>query len=185
MTHEATLFLRQFLSNPRDISSVVPSSRWLARAMAEELGPNSGRIVEFGPGTGRITRAILEAGVAPADLTLFEMNGEFVRHLQDRFAGVTITHGPAQQAPDLLPAGGVGHVISGLPLLSFPGPLRRDILRAAFAVLAPGGSFVQFTYADKPAMDAEELRQLGLRSELGRKVWANIPPARVYRLYRV
>lgn len=183
MSNEAALFLRQFLSNPRDVSSVVPSSRWLARAIAEGLGPHSGRIVEFGPGTGRITNAILETGVAPADLTLFEMNGQFVRHLQDRFRGVTIHHGPAQDAPRLLPRG-VAHVISGLPLLSFPGPLRQDILRAAFAVLAPGGSFVQFTYADRPALDAAELRQLGLRSELGRKVWANIPPARIYRLYQ-
>jgi phosphatidylethanolamine/phosphatidyl-N-methylethanolamine N-methyltransferase len=183
MSNEAALFLRQFLSNPRDISSVVPSSRWLARGMAEGLGPNTGRVVEFGPGTGRITHAILEAGVAPADLTLFEMNGEFVRHLQDRFRGVTIHHGPAQEAPNLLPPG-VAHVISGLPLLSFPGPLRQDILRTAFSILAPGGSFVQFTYADRPALDEAELRRLGLRSELGRKIWANIPPARIYRLYQ-
>lgn len=183
MSNEAALFLRQFLSNPRDVSSVVPSSRWLARAIAEGLGPKSGRIVEFGPGTGRITKAILETGVAPADLTLFEMNREFVRHLQDRFRGVTIHHGPAQDAPRLL-APGVAHVISGLPLLSFPGPLRQDILRAAFVILAPGGSFVQFTYADRPALDVGELRRLGLRAELGRKVWANIPPARIYRLYQ-
>lgn len=183
MSNEAALFLRQFLSNPRDISSVVPSSRWLAQGMAENLGPNSGRIVEFGPGTGRITQAILQAGVAPGDLTLFEMNGEFVRHLKGRFPGVAIHHGPAQDAPRLL-GPGVAHVISGLPLLSFPGPLRQDILRAAFAVLAPGGSFVQFTYADRPALDAAELRSLGLRSELGRKIWANIPPARIYRLYQ-
>ncbi len=183
MSNEAALFLRQFLSNPRDVSSVVPSSRWLARAIAEGLGPNSGRIVEFGPGTGRITHAILEAGVSPANLTLFEMNGEFVQHLKTRFPGVTIHHGPAQDAPRLL-APGVSHVISGLPLLSFSGPLRQDILRAAFAILAPGGSFAQFTYADRPALDGEELRSLGLRAELGRKVWANIPPARIYRLYK-
>ena len=77
MSGEAQLFFRQLISNPRQISALAPSSRALARAMAEGLGPHSGPVVEFGPGTGRLTEGILAAGVAPHNLTLFEMNPDF------------------------------------------------------------------------------------------------------------
>jgi phosphatidylethanolamine/phosphatidyl-N-methylethanolamine N-methyltransferase len=181
---ETGLFLRQLLRNPRQISAIAPSSPALARAMAEGLGPQSGRVVEFGPGTGRLTAGILATGVLPANLTLFEMNGDFTGHLCARFPGVEVVHAPAQAAVATMAGRPVGHVISGLPLLSMPPALRASIVGAAFAILAPGGSYVQFTYGPKPPLPPDEMAALGLRVEAGRKVWANLPPARVYRFYR-
>lgn len=183
MANEARLFLQQLLTNPRQISAIAPSSPRLARAMAEGLHAGSGRVVEFGPGTGRLTEAILAAGVAPRDLTLFEMNGDFVTHLRQRFAGVQVVHGPAQVAPDHV-APGVAKVISGLPLLSMPPALREAIVGAAFAVLAPGGEFVQFTYGAHPPFPADQAAAMGLTVTAGRRVWANLPPARIYRYTR-
>ncbi len=184
MTNEAQLFLRQLLNNPRQISAIAPSSPRLARAMAEGLGPHSGRVVEFGPGTGRLTEAILAAGVAPRDLTLFEMNEDFVQHLRRRFPGVEVVHGPAQMASQtVLP--GVARVVSGLPLLSMPPALRAAIVGAAFDVLAPGGEYVQFTYGPNPPFPPEQAAAMGLRIRPGRRVWANLPPARVYHYSRV
>ena len=46
-------------------AQATDASRTLARAMTLGLGPNSGRVVEFGPGTGRFTEAILARGVRP------------------------------------------------------------------------------------------------------------------------
>ena len=184
MTNEAQLFLRQLLTNPRQVSAIAPSSPRLARAMAEGLGPRSGRVVEFGPGTGRLTEAILAAGVAPRDLTLFEMNEDFVHHLRQRFPGVEVVHGPAQMAPQTVQPG-VAKVISGLPLLSMPPALRESIVGAAFAVLAPGGAMVQFTYGQQPPLPAESLERLGLRVSAGVKVWRNLPPARIFRFHRL
>ena len=183
MTNEAKLFLRQLLTNPRQVSAIAPSSPRLARAMAEGLGPRSGRVVEFGPGTGRLTEAILAAGVAPRDLTLFEMNEDFVHHLRQRFPGVEVVHGPAQMAPQTVQPG-VAKVISGLPLLSMPPALRESIVGAAFAVLAPGGEYVQFTYGPNPPFPADQAAAMGLRITPGRRVWANLPPARIYRYSR-
>lgn len=181
---ETGLFLRQLLRNPRQISAIAPSSPALARAMAEGLGPQSGRVVEFGPGTGRLTEGILAAGVAPANLTLFEMNGDFVGHLRARFPGVTVVHAPAQAAVATMARHPVSHVISGLPLLSMPPALRAEIVGAAFAILAPGGQYVQFTYGPKPPLPPDETEAMGLTVTPGRKVWANLPPARVYRFTR-
>ena len=180
---ENALFHRKLLRNPRQISAVAPSSRFLARAMAQGLGPATGRVVEFGPGTGQLTRAILAAGVAPENLALIELDGDFVGHLRQGFAGVAIHHLGADRADEVI-APGVGAVVSGLPLLSMPPPLREAIVAAAFRILAPGAPMIQFTYGPKPPLPPESLEKLGLRVEAGRKVWLNLPPARVYRFYR-
>jgi phosphatidylethanolamine/phosphatidyl-N-methylethanolamine N-methyltransferase len=183
MASESSVFLRQLIRNPREVSAISPSSPWLARAMTAGIKPHTGPVVEFGPGTGRLTAAILARGVAPHDLTLFEMNGDFVRHLRARFPGVHVHHGPAQDAAEEMRVP-VAKVISGLPLLSMPLPLRRSIVQAAFDVLAPGAAMVQFTYGPTAPLPAEELETMNLRVEQGVKIWRNLPPARVYRIYR-
>jgi phosphatidylethanolamine/phosphatidyl-N-methylethanolamine N-methyltransferase len=177
------LFRRRLLRNPRQISAVAPSSRFLARAMAEGLGPATGRVVEFGPGTGRLTRGILAAGVAPANLSLFELDADFITHLRAEFPGVAVHHLGADRADEVVPPG-VGAVVSGLPLLSMPKPVREAIVGAAFRILAPGAPFIQFTYGPKPPLTPDSIAALGLRVEPGRKVIANLPPARVYRFTR-
>jgi phosphatidylethanolamine/phosphatidyl-N-methylethanolamine N-methyltransferase len=182
--NDLALFARRLFLNPRQVSAVAPSSRYLARAMAEGLGPNTGRVVEFGPGTGQLTRGILGTGVPPENLALFELDADFVAHLQQDFPGVAVHHLGADKAHEVLPPG-VGAVVSGLPLLSMPGPVCTAILASAFRILAPGAPYVQFTYGPKPPVPARILDELGLRVETGRKVWANIPPARVYRFYKV
>ena len=178
------LFFRQLLSRPLQISAIAPSSRGLARAMASGLGPRSGRVVEFGPGTGRLTEGILAAGVRPADLTVFEMNPEFVSHLRQRFPGVTVHQGGAETAPDHVTKG-VGAVISGLPLLSMPMDVRLAIVGAAFAVLAPGGYYNQFTYGPRPGLTDAQIADMGLEYRETARVLINLPPARVHRFTRI
>ena len=178
------LFARQLLAAPTQVSAVTPSSRFLARAMAEGLGPQTGRVVEFGPGTGQLTRGILAAGVAPHDLTLIEMSADFARHLQIEFRGVQVHRAGAQEVARFVPKGSVGAVVSGLPLLSMPDAVVEAIVGAAFSVLRAGGELRQFTYGPKPPIAPHILEKLGLMAIAGRKVWANIPPARVYILKR-
>jgi phosphatidylethanolamine/phosphatidyl-N-methylethanolamine N-methyltransferase len=184
MPNEGALFLRQLIRRPKQVSALAPSSRALARAMAAGLGPQTGPVVEFGPGTGRITEAILARGVPPRQLTLFEMNPDFATHLRLRFPGVTVHVAGAEMAASHVTAG-VGAVISGLPLLSMPVDVRTAILNAAFDVLAPGGTYVQFTYGPKPPIPPEVMTTMGLAVAAGPKIWANIPPARVFTFHRI
>jgi len=181
--NDLTLFARKLLRNPQQVSAVAPSSRALARAMAEGVGPQTGRVVEFGPGTGRLTRGILAAGVPPGHLALVELDADFVRHLRQDFPGVTVHHLGADRAGEVI-APGVGAVVSGLPLLSMPVALREAIVAEAFRILAPGAPLIQFTYGQKPPLGPQSIERLGLRVEPGRKVWMNLPPARVYRFFR-
>lgn len=178
--NDLALFRRRLLKNPRQVSAIAPSSRTLARAMTLGLGPQSGKVVEFGPGTGRFTEAILARGVRPEDLTLFELDEEFVAYLREKFPGVTVHQAPAQEAARLID-GTVGTVISGLPLLSMPPEVREGIVAAAFQVLAPRGRYVQFTYGNRPPLPPETVTALNLTVDKGLKIWANLPPARVYR----
>ncbi len=180
---DLALFRRRLLKNPRQVSAIAPSSRTLARAMTLGLGPNSGPVVEFGPGTGRFTEAILARGVPPENVTLFELDEEFVDYLRKKFPGVTVHQLPAQEAANLIPPG-VATVISGLPLLSMPAEVREGIVNAAFAILAPRGHYVQFTYGPRPPLAPETVESLGLKVNKGHKVWANLPPATVYRFRR-
>ncbi len=179
---ETLLFFRQLLSRPKQISAIAPSSRFLARAMAADLKPGD-RVVEFGPGTGVLTKAILAAGVKPADLTLFEFNPDFVAHLRHSFPGVAVHNLGAQTATAHV-APGVNAVISGLPLLSMPLDIRESIVKAAFDILAPDGIYVQFTYGPRPAVSDDQIARLGLEVQQTAHILFNLPPARVHKFSR-
>ena len=80
-------FLKNLVAAPRLTGAVAPSGRALARAMAAAAGsPPDGLIVELGPGTGPVTRALIEAGVARERLVLVEYDAGFCRLLRQRFA---------------------------------------------------------------------------------------------------
>jgi phosphatidylethanolamine/phosphatidyl-N-methylethanolamine N-methyltransferase len=175
---ETALFLRRLLNNPRQVSAIAPSSRFLANAMAASLSPTD-RVVEFGPGTGSLTRGILARGVRPENLTGFELDPTFVESLRNAFPGITIHNTGADRAHEHV-APGVDAVVSGLPLLSMPAPVVTAILSAAFAILKPGAPYIQFTYGPKPPVADSILLPLGLKVERGPAVWLNLPPARVY-----
>jgi phosphatidylethanolamine/phosphatidyl-N-methylethanolamine N-methyltransferase len=52
-------------------------------------------VVELGPGTGVVTQAILERGIAPSNLTSIEYCGDFAKLVRARFPEVTIVEGDA------------------------------------------------------------------------------------------
>jgi len=183
MTSDLALFVKQMLRRPLEVAALAPSSAELARAMAADVGPDTGRVVEFGAGTGKITRAILDRGVAPHDLTVFEMNPDFATLLRAAFPGVMVHCAGAQDVAQFsLP--GVGAVISGLPLLSMSNALQHAIVGGAFAVLREGGPYVQFTYGPRPPVAESVQHALGIHPTRGPKVWGNLPPARVYTFHR-
>lgn len=182
MSSELGLFLRQLVRNPTTISAMAPSSRGLAEAITARISPATGRVAEFGPGTGVFTRAILGRGIAPKDLTLFELNPEFVASLRQRFPGVTVVQDGAQTVADH--CADLGAVVSGLPLLSFPPDLCHAIYAGALAALRPDGAIYQFTYGPKPPLPEPIRAALGLTATPGPRIWLNLPPARVYTYHR-
>ena len=177
------LFLGQWLRRPGRVAAVAPSSQALARVMTAGLGPDSGPVIELGGGTGKITEAILARGVAPERLTVYETDPVFAGLLRQRFPGVTVVEADARTLT-AGPVKQVGAVISGLPLLTIPERVQRQIIEAAFACMRPGGVFVQFTYGWRPPIDRPVRAALGLVWTASRWILCNLPPARVYTFRR-
>jgi phosphatidylethanolamine/phosphatidyl-N-methylethanolamine N-methyltransferase len=184
MERNKLLFWRRYLHRPLGVGAVAPSGPNLARAMIETLAPeDKDVIVEIGPGTGPFTRALLDAGIEPSRLILVEFDPEFVRHLRQRFAGVTVLQGDASQLPQLLKEQGhntVPRILSGLPLRSMPNSVRSAITRAMATSLATQGALVQFSYFVAPPLAEAEVKACGLTGRRARAVMANIPPAFVW-----
>src|SRR5690606_32009976 len=93
---EELRFFKGWIDEPRAGGSSVPTSGVTARKMASVVGISSGLpVLELGPGTGVITKAILEAGVKPQMLWSIEYSADFVAHLRSRYPAVNIVHGDA------------------------------------------------------------------------------------------
>ena len=86
----------------------------------------------------------------------------------------------AAQASGYLADGPADAVISGLGLLSMPRAVQRSILSEAFALLRPGGCFVQFTYGHASPVSRALREELGLEVHRSGLAWLNAPPASVF-----
>lgn len=183
MPSDLGLFLKQLVTKPQEIVALAPSSAALAQRMAEDLPDLPGKVAELGAGTGKITRALLAHGVAEEDLILYEMNETFCEHLRAEFPAALVRCTSAGDVGENAP-GSLRSVVSGLPLLSFPADLQRQIAEGTFSAMQPKGKFIQFTYGPKPPMRQAIIADLGLKWDKSEKIWYNLPPARVYSFYQ-
>ena len=177
-------FLRSWIEKPLHMGAVMPSSKLLARTMAQYVDVDSkGPVIELGPGTGAITNALLEHGVEQKRLVLVEYNPGFCALLRDRYPQARVVQGDAyalrESLGDLLDAP-ASAVVSGLPLVTKPMLTRLKLIRDAFLALAPGAPFVQFTYSVAPPIPKS---LPGVSTEASERIWMNLPPARVW-VYR-
>jgi len=184
ITRDSRLFLRRWLHDPKRVGAIAPSSRRLADAMAR-LVPSDGRgwIIELGGGTGVITAALLRAGIGPERLAVIERDPLLHRHLSERFPRLHVILGDAARLAQAVKPLGIERaaaVVSGLPLLSIPRPVQDEIVRGAFELLAPGASFIQFTYGPMSPVGRE---RLNLEGRVARRIIGNLPPASVW-VYR-
>lgn len=179
-------FFRQWLKNPLGVAAISPSSQQLARQMMAELPRGARRVIELGGGTGVFTQALLDHGVAAADLLVLELNEDLHQHLQKRFPQVQVACADARQLVEVATPRGFGPeapvdaVISGLGLLSMPKATQQAILASAFDCVQPQGRFVQFTYGPANPVAREVLDALDLVARRGSFTWWNVPPATVY-----
>jgi phosphatidylethanolamine/phosphatidyl-N-methylethanolamine N-methyltransferase len=180
-------FFRQWLKDPLGVAAISPSSRQLARQMMTQLPKGTRRVVELGGGTGVFTQALLEHGIAPADLLVLELNEELHQHLSRQFPGVQVVCADAGDLEAVASArgfvgvdAGADAVISGLGLLSMARQSQQAILQAAFSALRPGGRFIQFTYGPANPVTRDVLDALDLSARRASFTWWNVPPATVY-----
>ena len=132
---------------------MLPTSGTTARKMASLIEEGTtAPVLELGPGTGAITKAILARGVAPGSLYSVEYAEEFIAELKAGFPGVNILHGDAFELDDVLPnlnGEKFNAVISAVPMLCFPVQQRIELLNDLLDRLYPGRPVVQLCYGRK------------------------------------
>lgn len=172
-------FSKELLRAPREVGAVCPSSKSLGRAMAEAVDLTDDRlVVELGAGTGSITQALLQRGVPASRLIVLERSQVLASRLRRRFPMLTVIQGDASELSALLQdqASDIGSIVSSLPLRSLEPATADAIVNGILNTLGDGGRLVQFTYdLRKPSVPERS----GLRRIASRRVWANLPPARV------
>ena len=185
MASEPILFLRRWLKDPLKIGAIAPSGRDLAAAMARLVPIDSQvPVIELGGGTGSITEALLEAGIARSRLFVVERDEALHDLLVRRFPQVKILLGDAAQLTALLRPLGISRasaIVSGLPLLAMRDSVRDRIVEESFALLEPGAPYIQFTYGLASPIPR---RKLGVRGEVKSRVLNNLPPASVWLYHR-
>lgn len=203
-------FFSVTLRNMRSVGTLWPSSKALSRALATTVARATGpkRVLEVGPGTGPVTRAILQA-LKPGDrFDLVELNPAFCATLartvldpwRAKHPKVEISlHACAiEEAP--LPEAGFDHIVSCLPLNNFPADLVQRIMDRYMLLLKPHGTLSYFGYAGIRRVKGvivgpksrSNLRAISriedelLRRHRGQRqiVLPNFPPAYVHRVHK-
>jgi phospholipid N-methyltransferase len=150
--HAAAVFFRGFLDHPRMVASIVPSSRSTINALLERLDWESCRLfVEYGPGVGTFSAAILERLHPEGTYLAIDTNPRFIEFLQEsiedkRFQAVL---GSAADVDAHIRAAGhekADYILSGLPFSALPDEQGRQIVDASYRMLREGGAFLTYQF---------------------------------------
>jgi phosphatidylethanolamine/phosphatidyl-N-methylethanolamine N-methyltransferase len=182
---DAAHFFRTWMAAPMRTGAQLPSGRGLCKAMAAAVDPSApGVVVELGAGTGAITAALVERGIAPERLILIEADPQFCALLKERYPTARVLDGDAYAAPRMLRELGIGPiaaVVSGLPLLTQKPMKRQRLLLGLLRLGVPGSAFVQFTYFYRSPIP---IGTHIIESDASPIVWWNLWPARVFTYRR-
>jgi len=171
------LFAGRALASPRRFGAILPSGSALGQAMARMVRGRA--IVELGPGSGSITRHLLN-GLGPAGHILaLELDEGIAAHLQQnlRDPRLTVQVGDASHLEGWLSGmgwDGADSIVSGIPFQALPALTRDEILSSARRSLSPTGRFIAFQYGLRLL---PTFRRHFRRVRVIGPIWRNLPPA--------
>ena len=181
-------FINSVLRSPASIGAVAPSSKTLARHMVKDFNIETGQhVLEFGPGTGPFTRALINE-IPNKDAYLgIERDPRFVQHLAVHLPDMRVIEGSAEDVCEIIQQENIKNVkaiISGLPFASLSATVQDNVINALDRLVTPGCIFRTFQYVHAyPFPSAVRFRnrmnELFGPMKRSKPVVRNIPPAYV------
>jgi phosphatidylethanolamine/phosphatidyl-N-methylethanolamine N-methyltransferase len=187
-------FVAEALADFGTVGAIAPSSRYLTQAMLRPLPLENARLaVELGPGTGVMTRALLDLLPQDATLLAFEINSRFVQHMRStiRDPRLVLIQAPAEALEEELNRRGYRHVdaiLSSLAMGLMSDQQRHALLSEISIRLKKTGTFTQYQYLHGLQFRERQLSKFDMFGLLGRYfrsvqrkiTWRNLPPAFVF-----
>lgn len=178
-------FFYRWLKSPKEVGSLIPSSRYLCEFLASQINPESQLpIVELGAGTGVVTEALIKTGIDPEKIFVVERDKDLFKFLKKRFPELNIINGDATELKSLLDKYNINEVsavVSSLPIINIDDHIVTEILKQAFAMLDGKGDFIQYTYSPVSPISKSIRNVIHLNEQRLKRVWRNIPPATVWK----
>lgn len=186
-------FFGRFLRNPASVGAVLPSSRYLARALVGRLDLSPGQLLlEFGPGTGPATAVI--AGMMPphAQYLGIELDTGFHGHLIQRFPKLAFHRGSAADVQAILEQRDLprpARIISSLPFASLPSAVQDAVVGGvSWALRGHDADFRTFQYVHAYGLRAARRFRAMMQErftgfERIGPIVRNVPPAFVLRYW--
>ncbi len=186
-------FARNAISDYKRTAAVAPSSKQLARAMVDPWRGAAPRlVVEFGPGTGVMTRELLRLLPADGTLLAFEISASFAGYLSETISDPrlqVVRAGAETAALELRRRGivAVNGIVSSLGIGFMDSDGTDAIFRPLLPLLGESGTVTQFQYAHRMRWHGGRLEFFNAGSFMERYfhsvestlVLMNLPPALV------
>lgn len=175
--------VREFLRRPKLVGSAFPASRYLVDGLLESVDwANTRVVVEYGPGTGPLSRALLARMPRDSRLVTVDVSPHFTRHLRRTIADPRLlaVTGCASSAQAVLENHGLRAadlIITGIPFSTMSPDEGGHILDISAQVLKDEGTLLAYQMRSTIApMLAERFAEIQKSY-----VWRNIPPCHLYR----
>ena len=176
------LAFREFFKNPLAVGSAFPASRFLVDTMLSPVDwSRLNCVVEYGPGTGIFTRALLERLPAHARLLAIDTSAAFIDHLRRATSDrrLIAVAGSADAVLDIMAGHGLDQadcILSGLPFSTLAPERAERLMKASASALAPQGGFLayQMRKAVQPLLE-RRFAKVATGFE-----WRNVPPCHLY-----
>jgi phospholipid N-methyltransferase len=186
-------FFGRFLRSPTTVGAVLPSSRYLSRALVGRLDLAPGElVVEYGPGTGPATAAVRDRLPKDAQYLGIELDPRFHRLLTERFPTMRFHLGSAADVKRILAERGLPRprrILSGLPFASLPPAVQDAVIDGiVWSLRGTDGDFRTFQYVHAYGLRAARRFRAMMQErftgfERIGPVVRNVPPAFVLRYW--
>ena len=144
-------FLKTFLKD-KNVAALTPTSSLTIKKICSNIDFSKDLIiVEYGPGTGVCTKAILKQLSANSKLITIETNKDFISYLNTiKDSRLINIKGSAQDVLKILNSEGISqvdYVVSSIPFTFFSSSERASLVSSTHRIIKPGGSFIVYQYS--------------------------------------